>query len=108
MTTLFSWEIDFNDDDFATAADVTLDVQSYRLRIALDTEQDEAEFVDIAAAGKLVLTNKSRNYSAESLTSPYAAALRSPHACRRIGRFTTAGTLQGAFSDAFGGAFSPW
>ena len=49
MTTRFSWEMDFGDDDFATAADVSLDVQNYRLRIALDTEQDEAEFVDIAA-----------------------------------------------------------
>ena len=79
--------MDFGDDDFATAADVSLDVQNYRLRIALDTEQDEAEFVDIAAVGRLVLTNKSRNYSPDSLTSPYAAALRAPHACRRVGRF---------------------
>ena len=91
MTTAFSWEIDFNDDDFATAADVTLDVQNYRLRIALDTEQDEAEFVDIAATGRLLLTNKSRNYSPDSLTSPYADALRAPHACRRVGRFTVDG-----------------
>ena len=92
MTTAFKWEIDFNDDDFATAADVSLDVQSYRLRIALDTEQDEAEFVDVAATGRLVLTNKSRDYSADSLTSPYADALRSPHACRRVGEFTVSGT----------------
>ena len=92
MTTRFSWEMDFGDDDFATAADVSLDVQNYRLRIALDTEQDEAEFVDIAAVGRLVLTNKSRNYSPDSLTSPYAAALRAPHACRRVGRFTVSGT----------------
>ena len=104
MTTAFSWEIDFNDDDFATAADVTLDVQNYRLRIALDTEQDEAEFVDIAASGKLVLTNKSRDYSPDSLTSPYADALRSPHACRRVGRFTVAADAAPSFTDDTGDA----
>ena len=92
MTTAFSWEMDFFDDDFATAADVSGDVQDYRLRIALDTEQDTASFVDVAATGRLALTNKSRNYSPESLTSPYADALRAPHACRRVGRFTIAGT----------------